>query len=197
MGKRKQAPAAIVPSGEYEIKGIKTFTGMEGGGYNATLYRRGKKVAVCIDDASGGPLQMEWVDWEKPRIPVRVSKYGGKYKAVIQMTPEEKALHDYAISLPPIQSHIASEDEPEGMVMEMDTELFIEELVNQALLMKDLAKLTKGKIAFEVGGKIYTTATRGNERAAKAWVLENHPSAKVLNDMQVQDALAIIKALQR
>lgn len=198
MAKQKKlVPAAITPSGEYEVKGIKTFTGMEGGGYNATLYRNGKKVAAVIDDASGGPLMVEWVDYQKPRIPVKVSKYGGKYKATVQMTPEEKALHDYAVALPPLKSNIASEDEPDGMVMEMDTELFLEELVNQALLLKDLQKMTKGKLAFEVGGKVYTMATRDNEAAAREHLKRRHPSAKVLNDMQVQDALAIIKAMQR
>jgi hypothetical protein len=197
MGKQKQAPAAIVPSGEYEVKGIKTFRGMEGGGYNATLYRSGKRVAAVIDDASGGPLMVDWADWKKPRIAVKTSKYGGKYKATVQMTPEEKALHDYASSLPPLKSSIVSDEEPDGIVMEMDSELFIEELVNQALLLRDLQKLTRGKLAFEVDGKVYTMATRGNEAGAREHLKRRHPSAKLLNDMQVQDALAIIRAMQQ
>jgi hypothetical protein len=38
----------------YEVKGVKSFIGLEGYGFNATLYKDGKKVAFVIDDANGG-----------------------------------------------------------------------------------------------------------------------------------------------
>lgn len=40
---------------------VKSFTGMEGYGYNADLLLDGKKVALVIDDASGGPVDFQWV----------------------------------------------------------------------------------------------------------------------------------------
>jgi len=41
--------------GEYSIKNIKTFKGMEGmGGFNLTLYRGKTKVAIIINDDCGG-----------------------------------------------------------------------------------------------------------------------------------------------
>lgn len=46
----------------YTADKIKTFNGMEGKGYNAILYRNGVKVATLIDDASGAPVMIDWVD---------------------------------------------------------------------------------------------------------------------------------------
>lgn len=51
----------------YEVKGVKSFVGMEGYGFNATLYKDGKKVAFVIDDANGGcyNFQFESAELEK------------------------------------------------------------------------------------------------------------------------------------
>ena len=38
------------------LKGIKTFTGMEGEGFSATLYVDGKKAGDVFDDARGGEM---------------------------------------------------------------------------------------------------------------------------------------------
>ena len=47
---------------KYEVKGIKSFRGNEGYGFNATLYRKGKKIAFVMDSAQGGQHDWEWVD---------------------------------------------------------------------------------------------------------------------------------------
>lgn len=39
----------------YTLKGIKTFNGMEGGGYEANLYLGKKKIGTCLNGATGGP----------------------------------------------------------------------------------------------------------------------------------------------
>lgn len=44
------------------VKGVKTFRGMEGHGFNATLYLDGKKVAFVMDEGSGGCMRYEWND---------------------------------------------------------------------------------------------------------------------------------------
>jgi hypothetical protein len=61
----------------YNVKGIKSFIGMEGPGFNATLYRDKKKVAFVIDSAQGGDYDYQWYD-----------------------KSEEKILRDYCASLP-------------------------------------------------------------------------------------------------
>ena len=47
---------------KYTVKNVKTFIGMEGQGFNATLYRDGKKVAFVIDDACGGCYNYDFVN---------------------------------------------------------------------------------------------------------------------------------------
>ena len=46
----------------YTLSSIKTFIGREGHGFNATLKRDGKVVALARDDASGGPMNIDWKD---------------------------------------------------------------------------------------------------------------------------------------
>jgi sulfopyruvate decarboxylase TPP-binding subunit len=45
-----------------ELKAVKTFRGMDGVGYNANLYINGKKAAFCMNEGSGGPDRVEWVN---------------------------------------------------------------------------------------------------------------------------------------
>lgn len=49
---------------DWTVKGVKTFVGTEGHGFNASLYFRGKRVAFVYDDASGGPAVFNWKDRE-------------------------------------------------------------------------------------------------------------------------------------
>lgn len=44
----------------FSVKNIKTFMGMEGEGYNATLCRWGKIVATINDYGNGGPVHIGW-----------------------------------------------------------------------------------------------------------------------------------------
>lgn len=82
---------------DYSVKGVKSFIGMEGYGFNATLYRSKKKVAFVIDEAHGGDYIYQWYD-----------------KA------EEKILRDYCASLP---KHIAYDMEmaenPDSLIAEL------------------------------------------------------------------------------
>lgn len=39
---------------DFELKNVKYFQGMEWGGYNASLYLKGKRIAMCIDEGNGG-----------------------------------------------------------------------------------------------------------------------------------------------
>jgi len=48
----------------YEVKAVKFFIGIEGQGYNANLYRNGKKVAFVIDAGDGGCVTIQWASEE-------------------------------------------------------------------------------------------------------------------------------------
>jgi hypothetical protein len=78
----------------YTIKGLKTFTGNEGQGYNVSLYRNGKRVAFVIDDASGGEVDFQWCDHNAPRVEFQNADFRNK-GTVIRGTPEEKILNDF------------------------------------------------------------------------------------------------------
>lgn len=55
--------AKAVSSGHgYSVKGVKSFRGNEGYGFNATLYKDGKAIAFVYDDANGGCYSYEWKD---------------------------------------------------------------------------------------------------------------------------------------
>ena len=40
----------------YTVKNVKTFTGMEGLGWECSLYKDGKRLGTVLDDAHGGML---------------------------------------------------------------------------------------------------------------------------------------------
>jgi hypothetical protein len=48
------------PLTAYTVRNVKTFIGMEGQGFNATLCRDGKPIAFVIDDANGGCFHFQW-----------------------------------------------------------------------------------------------------------------------------------------
>ena len=54
--------AHIENFGEYSVKNIKSFMGREGLGFNANLYKGKKKIAFAYDDASGGEVDIDWID---------------------------------------------------------------------------------------------------------------------------------------
>jgi len=53
----------------YTIKKLKTFKGMEGmGGFNLDLCRKGKKIAECINDDTGGDTMFYFINRDEEKI---------------------------------------------------------------------------------------------------------------------------------
>ena len=99
--------------GEYSVKNVKTFKGMEEcGGFNADLYRGKKKIAFCIDEDCGGEVLIRWID-----------------KAEIE------PLQAHVKSLPRRESEYF----PEGC--EIDEGDFVWDLVNEVLYQKDVKRM--------------------------------------------------------
>lgn len=46
-------------AGDYRIAGVKTFTGMEGSGWEGQLFRGDKFIGFVGDDATGGPVRIQ------------------------------------------------------------------------------------------------------------------------------------------
>lgn len=53
---------------DYNVKGVKSFRGMEGQGFNAILYRGKIKIAFVIDEANGGCYHYDWFSRAEEKI---------------------------------------------------------------------------------------------------------------------------------
>ena len=103
--------------GNYEVKSVKSFMGREGHGFNCTLYRNGKKIGECIDDASGGEMYpIHWVSGVDAR-------------------EEQRLLNEHIKSLPKVQAH--------GMELTINEGWFVTELVTKWETERDIKKLQK------------------------------------------------------
>jgi len=101
--------------GDYSVKNVKYFTGREGQGYNASLYRGRRKIAFLRNMADGG---MGWVDWDTSLPDWREERE--RYEAFITEIPTV-AWEDYFGDLGGISSH----QEP----LTIDSDLFIDDLI--------------------------------------------------------------------
>jgi len=101
--------------GEYHVKNVKTFIGMEGQGFNANLYRGKKLVAFVIDDANGGEARVQWND-----------------------RSEEKVLKDHLTTLPKVPSETKGVED-----LTIDESWFVSDCVNKFLNDKDIEKMRK------------------------------------------------------
>ena len=188
-----KAVAAVSGNPIYSVKGVKTFIGNEGHGFNATLYRDGKAIAFVYDDASGGPVAFEWKDRDQGLVEVVTKDYKGGPWAV-KMTHEEQAYHAFVSALP---KHVCSFVGEDGKPVEMDVnmEMHASDLVNDVLTLRDVARMTKGKIAFvKADGKLYTINCEPNDKNIAA-VKAKHAGCVVLNGMSDLAALAAMRAL--
>lgn len=111
---------------DFTVHGVKTFRGMEGRGYNATIKYKGKKVAEVIDDATGGELSIEWAD--------------SGYHNFGELTPLESEICDFAEGLPC--------EEILGHKVECCVEMFFEDLVEDYLENQSLKRKCRTKILY-------------------------------------------------
>lgn len=79
----------------YTVKNVRTFQGMEDQGFNATLYRDGKRVALVIYEGSGGCCMFRWDGDREKR------------------DSEEKLLKEHAASLPSVKTDLPDHKSPD------------------------------------------------------------------------------------
>ncbi|URA07024.1 hypothetical protein P9A47_gp56 [Xanthomonas phage Elanor] len=164
---KQKALAKAVGGHGYTVKGLKSFIGNEGSGYNASIYRDGKLIAFAYDDASGGAVNIEW-------------KVEGECAVLVA----------YARANP--TEHIKEEDSDWDVA-----ETFIDELVNDAFLLRDAAKLTKGKVAILKDGKLYTVKSSNGVITPQflELVAKKNPTARILNGLSDLELVAIMKSI--
>ena len=103
--------------GPYSAKEVKSFMGMDGAGYNCTLYRNRKKIAFCIDEGRGGEVHINWVTSDRDE--------------------EKRLLVSHVKSLPKVKSEYCAKD------LEIDEGWFVEELVEKFEQEKDIRKVRR------------------------------------------------------
>jgi len=135
---------------KYIVKNVKTFIGIEGQGFNASLYRNGKKVAFVIDSANGGNFNFSWEDWKKPKVDINITTDNGK-PHTFKGTPEEKIFYEFIETLPKEKNSYF----PDGMKINPD--IFISELVEKFEEERYIKRNLKTKYLFQIGNKIGST----------------------------------------
>ncbi len=113
------------PKHDYTVRDIKTFRGMEGEGFNATLCRDGRKVASVIDDATGGDVHFQWAD----------ARSRGA---------EEKRLLEFVKTLP--------RERWEDTEYDVTSDVFLAALVDEAQTEKRLRRLFRNETLFRLKG---------------------------------------------
>jgi len=121
---------------DFTIKGLKTFTGMEGYGFNASLYYKGKKIAFVIDSAQGGCYDYQWADYDAQRVDINTRTWEGKPRTY-KGTPYEKVLTEYSASLPP--------EQVEGMTLHPDNDTVVNDLVAEVEENREFKRKCKKK----------------------------------------------------
>lgn len=124
--------ADIKDFGEYSVKNVKNFMGMDTYGFNCTLYRGKKKVAFCIDDGNGGEVM---IDWGTP--PRSTEDKAGWEAWRAEKKEEQKLLADHLKTLPKVMSELF----PKGLTI--DEGWFVSELVNRFEKEKEVRKIQR------------------------------------------------------
>ncbi len=157
---------------DYSVKGVKTFLGMEGYGYNATLYREKKKVATVIDSGDGGETMINWEDRLAKRVELTGRNFSGK-EFTYDGTPEEKILIELLAKEP-------MKKDDDGIMTDgySETEdMFIGSLVTDYEMKKELRRLCKGNVCYKLksdpAGTYYARKATYSEKA-KAILEQEH-----------------------
>ena len=147
----------------YEVKNVKGFMGSDCPGYNATLYRDGKKVALVINDGSGGQETVHWYDVEAPRVDFATNNYKGD-SGVMRCTPEQAMLMEHLKGKKVAQDEVMGEPE-------MSLGMFLAGLVDDFENNKRFKKMCKSKTLYRVKGDkqdVYRVCHYSFNRAVKS-----------------------------
>ena len=143
-----------------EAKGIKTFLGSEGHGFNATLWVNGRKAATVIDSADGGTYRWHWTDKFAEKI----------FEAYVGTLPEE--VHYWEPT--PINGPKPEPTATNSFTFKPDADSVMGKLVDDALNARRFARLMKTKTVFRLksdkDGDWRTLNGGPYSPAARAWL---------------------------
>jgi hypothetical protein len=137
-----------------EVKNVKTWTGVEGIGFQASLYADGKRIAVVTDDA-----------------------WGGEYRYDVLNQDKLDEAREYAKSLPPVPVFNSTVDSCLDIVVD---ELVNEYEENKQ--WKRLCKNKIVLITSDCGKGEYRTVNVSPTPAYIKAVKEKYPDAEIVNE---------------
>ena len=174
--------------GDYSVKKVKQFRGMDDYGYNATLCRKGKEVAFCIDEGSGGEVSIDFFDR-------RTGKQDEHGFPIMQKSVEQGIFEAFIASLPQVESPY--DDPAEGasgkMILTVDETWFIWELVNEFERDKEWKKIEKlmaTKTIYTTDGKSMWEVKEPYSEYLAAKLRTQHPKDNLtfLNTLPIAEA---------
>ena len=187
-----------ISNSDFTLKGLKTFMGMDCPGINASLYYKGKKVAFLIDEGNGGCLNVEWkiecVN-DRPTVPAAVKE-------------AKIAMEDLINSLPKVTweevSEASSNDYGCDGTYDINEETFCNELIDNALKVKEFKKLIKKISVLTVNNEIASYKAKadqldsmitvnGKESTFRNFVNGESDIKLILNDLPTDEAFALYK----
>lgn len=126
----------------FHVKNVKTFQGMEGPGYNCTLYLGKRRVAHAIDSGDGGDILLRWIDRSK-RLPYETEDWEGR-PVTVRLYPDELSYRRFCDAQPP--------RELEGMSLKVDMGWMTSILVDRYEEARQLRRWCKDKTLFRLRG---------------------------------------------
>lgn len=174
----------------YALHALKTSNGRNGVAFSATLLRDGQPVAEVYDEARGGMMSFDWRDWEAPRV-TTAARDGRGQDETIKATPEEARLWAHVLTLPPAQDPTTP-----GRTFPMDTEWFVNEMVDTALTLKStrtyLNRVLKTKVVVIREDHTLAEVKVEPTEPALAHIRATYPTVTVLNGRPVEQATVMV-----
>jgi len=162
----------------YTIKNVKSFRGMEGLGFNATLYRDKKRVCLVMDSAQGAEYNFEWADWKAEGVVIKgTNRLGTEYS--YKVTPEEKKFEDFLETLPKVKNCIT------GKLQTASADGFIAQLVDEWESRKWLKRQCRNKTLFttpDCDECEYRTIKFKFGPSVRDHIMAKYPKAIIVND---------------
>lgn len=141
----------------FEIKGLKFFRGNEGHGFNATVYKDGRKLGLVINEGNGGCFNYEMERTDQEML--------------------ESAARLFAIA--------EGEKVEEGMGRRF-VDGFVEAMAIAKETDGKLRRAMKNKLVFTLPGDAdgdFRTLNAPYDDRSKAHVLKKYPEARILNEV--------------
>lgn len=177
---------------DYTVKNVKSFMGLDMPGYNATLYRDGKAVALVVNDGGGGETDIQWSDYKAPTVEVQWTNYKGE-PFTIHCTPEAAKFYEYirgkTWSMPEIDNEV-HQHSPDTYIGEL-----VEDIEHQKRITAQHKRWIKTQVCIKLKkdpeGHFVTFKTKFTQKA-KDFIVNKYGADQIeyfLNEKYGQNAI--------